>query len=79
MKIKVKQADGFRISLWMPIFFLKYKWVWRLMTKDNENLVENYPLILDAYKAVKSYKKDVGHFDLVDVETHDGDIVKIVI
>ena len=78
MKIKIKSNDGFRLNLWLPTSFLKSNFIFKMIFKKSNVAIDNHKKTIKlAYKTLKKYKKENGHFTLLDVVSADGDIVKI--
>lgn len=89
MKIKVK-ADGHNINLWLPNSLLKsrlaYGFIERSATRglqkeDTQSSNSDLPItrkqLVALYKVLKQCIKANGHFNLVEVESHDGEKVLI--
>ena len=85
MKIIIKESAEKRgIRLHLPLAFIKTRMFSKYLAKQNDDedfdpeewkrYREN---IKQAYKALKCYIKEKGHFDLVDVHSKDGEIVII--
>ena len=81
MKIVIKSKDGPKhLSLIFPLGFVKTKLASRIISKNgdiNINKDELHSMLKEAYKVLKDYIKVNGHFDMVDIRSSDGDIVKI--
>lgn len=86
MKVHIKDGETKRkFSLWVPTSILKWKWIYSLIIKYSKddtskkitNLIKNNSK--KFYKILKKYIKANGHFTLVDIESADGDIVKIIV
>ena len=86
MKLKVK-ADGHSIFLWVPTSVLKSRFVFNIIKSALKNNAKNankafeMPItrktVLELYKLLKQCITDNGHFNLVEVESHDGEKVLI--
>lgn len=89
MKIYIRyNEDGknHTIRLWLPLFILKQKWIYRAVSKntdnknitlDNDGLNKLVDISSIAYKDLKKFIKENGHFNLVEVDATDG--TKVVI
>ncbi len=81
MRIKVNAKDKghrVRLSLWVPNGLVSMPAVSRLILKETSGKLT--PQQLRALvKAIKETRKRFGPMNIVDVETADGDIVKISI
>ena len=77
MKICIQDKKKFNIVL--PNSFLKVIGWGFCLNMDKEEKKATQRLIKDAYEVLKQYKKENGSLALVDVESGDGDIVKIIL
>lgn len=81
MRIYVKSDDMKRpIILAVPTSAIGWRWVWRLANRTAK--ADQAPPISEETahklaKAVKKYVRENGHFDLVNIESADGDRVRI--
>ena len=81
MKIQIRSKEGPRhLTLFLPLRFVKWKAFAKAIAKDDN--VQCDPKVLhemfkQAYSLLKSYVKENGHFYLVDVQSGDGDTVRI--
>lgn len=82
MKIRIK-ARGVRLRLWFPTSILKtrigYNVIKNMLSRNEENKTFSFTREqhLQMYKALKQCIKLNGHFNLVEVESHDGEKVLI--
>lgn len=81
MRIQVKSEDV-RLDIPLPTSMLLSPWVSRLVLravhKEDRDLSWLTPeLIAGLQKSLKSWIRRNGHFTLVEVESADGEIVKI--
>ena len=86
MKLKIK-ADKHNIFLWLPTSLLKSRLVYNIIKcairNDAKKKDKPFEMPFDRqqqlqlYKALKQCIKDNGHFNLVEVESHDGERVLI--
>ncbi len=78
IKVNVKRDDEsgkrVRLSLPVPLSILKWRFIWRYVPEESRKYAQMAPQLADA---LQRYKKEYGSWDLVDVLTHDGDVVKI--
>jgi len=80
MTIKVLPKSGPHIRLWLPMGALKLRFVYRILDKksqgsfDFKTLGHTMPKIIQG---LKKYIRRNGHFNLVEVKSHDGDYVLI--
>ena len=76
------------IRFWVPLFFFKQKWLYRLLLKEykkrkgeditaKEEIKKIEDLGASAYRDLKKFIKLNGHFDLVEVDTKNGEKIKI--
>ena len=85
MKILVKNKSGEgprRIALWVPLWLIKSRFICHLIANHAEVGMDGqdfHRCIREGYKALKAYVKANGHFNLVEVKSHDGTRVKIKI
>ena len=79
MKIVIKEGKH-RISLRLPTGFLKFRFVAKAIAKETEGDIDPKTLqksIKTAYKGLKEYIKENGHFNLVEVKRDNGESVLI--
>lgn len=81
MRIQVKSEDV-RLDIPLPTSMLLSPWVSRIVLravhKEDRDLSWLAPeLIAGLQKSLKSWIRRNGHFTLVEVESADGEIVKI--
>ena len=80
MWIKVRSHDGPNISMPFPLSIAGSRLVLKLIAKHAGPEAAKYaPFAADMVRELRSYVRRNGHFVLVDVEDHDGDIVKITV
>lgn len=81
MRIYVKSDDMKRhIIIAVPTSAIGWKWVWRMVNKNAKT--DDAPAISEETaqklaKAIKKYVRQNGHFDLVNIESADGDRVRV--
>ncbi|MBR5949078.1 MAG: hypothetical protein IKZ82_10625 [Clostridia bacterium] len=81
MRIYVKSDDmKLPIVIAVPTSAIGWKWVWRMVNKNAKT--DDAPVISEETaqklaKAIKKYVRQNGHFDLVNIESADGDRVRI--
>lgn len=85
MKIRVK-ADGHNINLWLPNSLLKSRFVYGIIKSSVKRNAKNeednqipitHKQLVEMYNVIKQCVKANGHFNLVEVESHDGEKVLI--
>lgn len=81
MRIQVKSEDV-RLDIPLPTSMLLSPWISRIVLravrKEDKDLSWLTPeLIAGLQKSLKSWIRRNGHFTLVEVESADGEIVKI--
>ena len=80
MWIRIKQTDGPNISLPLPLGLLKSRLIWRIAEKHGgEEAAQYAPMAREMIRELAAYVRANGHFTLVDVQTADGETVKIVV
>lgn len=72
MKIVVYN-DKHKFKLRLPLSIIKIKKINLVLDGEEINVVK------EVYRVLKDYKKKYGNFDLVDIESADGEKVKITI
>lgn len=72
MKIVVVK-DKHKFKLRLPMFLLKLKEVTIELDGEEVNIINN------VYEILKQYKKKYGSFELVNVESANGENIKIII
>lgn len=68
-----------KILIWLPTCIFHWKWLWNKIL-SNANSIEDkeiMKLVPFIIEGCKFYKKKYGHFNLVNVKSKDGTIVKI--
>lgn len=81
MRIYVKSDDMKRpIILAVPTSAIGWRWVWRMANRNAKP--EKMPMISEETaqklaKVIKKYVRQNGHFDLVNIQSADGDRVRI--
>lgn len=80
MKIVIKdKKERKNIVLYFPLSFIKMPFVIKkLNSSNNINLPEeNKKLLNEIYKVLKRFVKENGHFNLVEINENNGDVVLI--
>ena len=80
MLIKVLPHKGFKIRLWLPMGAMKWRWVYRSIGRHSEGTFDFNALgamMPRLVKEVRKYIRRHGHFNLVEIKSHDGDYVLI--
>lgn len=80
MKIVIKdKKERKNIVLYFPLSFIKMPFVIKkLNSSNNINLPEeNKELLNEIYKVLKRFVKENGHFNLVEINENNGDVVLI--
>ncbi|MGN0814522.1 MAG: hypothetical protein ACI4MH_04735 [Candidatus Coproplasma sp.] len=86
MKIVIKDGESsHRFVFRFPTSIMKWKWIYSLALKfvDDDNTKDTISPFMDnskrIYVAIKKYIRANGHFVLVDVQSSNGDVVKITV
>ena len=80
MWIKVNTHDGPHLTLPVPLSLAGSRFVWALVAKHgNEEAAAIAPFAAEMVQELRKYVRKNGHFILVDVQSADGDIVKITV
>lgn len=80
MKIVIKdKKERKNVVLYFPLSFIKMPFVIKkLNSSNNINLPEeNKELLNIIYKVLKRFVKENGHFNLVEINENNGDVVLI--
>ena len=78
MWIKIKTQDGPNLSFPVPLSLAGSKLLLSLAAKNGDPQAAEYaPYAADIVRELREYVRRNGHFMLVDVESQNGDIVKI--
>ena len=81
MKALISSSSRSRkIRIHLPLFFAKTRLFASLFTKDKDYDLDPKVLHLTmkrAYAEIKSYVRRNGHFNLVDIHSHEGDRILI--
>lgn len=79
MYIKIR-AEGKRFTLPLPNFLFDLgAWGMGIALKKNSEIPLTKEQVKQLVRALKEAKRTYGHLTLVDIETAQGDIVKIVL
>ena len=92
MWIKINANGGPKISIPVPLFLAGMPFVWRMIAKSNaqgdgevdETSLTEWSGAMQRLgpKAIRDLRQFIhrnGHFTMVDIETADGDTVKITV
>ena len=80
MWIRVNTHDGPRFSIPVPLSLAGSRFVWRMVAKYNGGQTTDLaPYAADIARELRSYVRRNGHFTLVDVQSSEGDTVKITV
>lgn len=59
----------------LPLSAIKWKWIWKIIKNSNKDKKEEinqlYQLVLTMYNELLNYKKNMGGFMLLDIDTND--------
>lgn len=82
MRIVVRNKNGRPrfLALFLPLWTIKFKVFARGLANSKDISMEADELhqtLKKAYKQIKQYVRENGHFYLVEVDTHDGTKVHI--
>lgn len=82
MKIVYKDPNEKRaFKLHLPNACLKSRWLWRLLVKYDKSHSIDYQKAIVAsrliYRSLKQYIRHHGHFDVVHVDTAEGEEISI--
>lgn len=80
MKIKINTEDS-HFTLHLPLSYWLIKPVLKkALNHDEGKSIESLlPYLKDGFSIIKEYKKENGHFTLLDVTSSSGEKVKIII
>lgn len=76
MKIQIIRDANTKLSFSLPTSLIKRRIVWKRVLK---NSFVDIKKIKKIYPKIKKYIKENGHFSLVEVQSHNGECVKIII
>ena len=93
MWIKIRAKEGPNLSIPVPLFMASFPFVWKLIakakstsddTEGEERLTNEWSGNMEklgpqAVSELRSFVRRNGHFTMVDIESADGDIVKITV
>ena len=80
MWIRIKQPDGPNFSLPVPLAMLRSRLFWSIVEKHGgEEAAQYAPMAQEMVRELSAYVRAHGHFTLVDIESADGEIVKITV
>ena len=78
--VKNKNERPHFLALFFPLWMVKLKVVSKGLAKNKDIALdadELHKTIKSAYREIKKYVRENGHFDLVKVDSHDGTHVRI--
>ena len=80
MWIKIRTTDGPNFSIPVPLFIAGMPFVWRMIAKNSNDAQPGFEKLgPDMVRELRRYVRKCGHFTLVEVNSSDGDIVKITV
>lgn len=71
---KSEESKGRNIFFPVPLFVFKWRFVREQLSKELEGFETVVPLLIDA---LREYKRKNGHWTLVEVDTADGESIRI--
>lgn len=78
MKIRIRDEEGRRFTIPLPLFMIKSRLFWAMIEKQaGEDAVDQLPLARAAFSELSDYVHVHGHFVLVDLQSADGSSVKV--
>ncbi len=80
MIVKVLPRGGPYIRLWLPLGALRWRFIYRMIDKNEHSTFDFNELLNIAkplLKAIRTYVRQHGHFDLVKIEDHEGTKIQI--
>ena len=81
MKLIIRSNEGpKRLTLPLPLWLLKSRLAMKALSSSKDfplDVKEVKDELKTIYTEIKKYKKKYGHFDLVNIESHDGEKVII--
>ena len=76
MKIIIN-SEGKNKKIYLPNFLIKSKFILKKICKEEkEELVD---FILSVYKDLRKYIKENDHFPILEIESNEGEKIKIII
>jgi len=79
MWIRIKTDEGRRFSILVPLFMLRSPLMWRIAARYSGEGAQYMPAAKEMCAELSRYVKKHGHFVLVDVESAEGEKVKITV
>lgn len=83
MKIYIQEKEKKPIRVWIPNSLLTSRLTMMIartaINKEKEQLPVNMDQLETVMKALKDSVNIFGHYELVNIESSDGEIVKIVL
>ena len=79
MWIRIKTDEGRRFSIPVPLFMLRSPLMWRIAARYSGEGAQYMPAAKEMCAELSRYVKKHGHFVLVDVESAEGEKVKITV
>ena len=76
MKIIINSED-INKKIYLPNCLIKSKFILNKLSKDNNEELKKF--IISIYKDLRKYIRKNGHFIIVDIESNDGENIKIII
>lgn len=78
MKIVIRSEDSKKLVLRFPLVFIKSRLFLKIISLSEEHIVVS-DIIKKAYKELKKFIRENGHFVLINVISSDGTKVKVVV
>ena len=80
MWLRIKAEGGPNLSLPLPLCLLKSRLLWSIIEKHADEQIAQYqPIAREVLGELSSYVRTYGHFVLLDVESANGEKVRITI
>ena len=79
MWIKIRSTERTGFTLPVPMALLRSRLLWSIVEKHGGDAAQYAPMAREIVRELSAYVRTHGHFVLVDVESADGEKVKITV
>ena len=66
---KEDKPGNFRLNLPVPLWAARFRFIWKFLPEESRKYE---PIAMDLVRALRTYKRENGSWNLVEVDTADG-------